>query len=197
MEKKKSMFIQTEETPNPAALKFIPGVDVMGTGNAEFNSAEEAKSAPLARRIFQIEGVQTVFLGADFVAVTKIDSLEWFSLKPAILAGIMEHFASGLPVIEKSNETASSADENDISADDNDSETVKQIKHLIDTRVRPAVAMDGGDIIFSSYEDGVVTLQMRGACQGCPSSAATLKMGIENMLRHYIPEVKEVRPAAT
>ncbi len=191
------MFIQTEETPNPAALKFIPGVDVMGKGNAEFNSAEEATNAPLARRIFQIEGVQTVFLGADFVAVTKIDSLEWFSLKPAILAGIMEHFASGLPVIEKSNETASSADENDISADDNDSETVKQIKHLIDTRVRPAVAMDGGDIIFSSYEDGIVTLQMRGACQGCPSSAATLKMGIENMLRHYIPEVKEVRPAAT
>ena len=191
------MFIQTEETPNPAALKFIPGVDVMGKGNAEFNSAEEAKNSPLARRIFQIEGVQTVFLGADFVAVTKIDSLEWFSLKPAILAGIMEHFASGLPVIEKSNETASSADENDISADDNDSETVKQIKHLIDTRVRPAVAMDGGDIIFSSYEDGIVTLQMRGACQGCPSSAATLKMGIENMLRHYIPEVKEVRPAAT
>ena len=191
------MFIQTEETPNPAALKFIPGVDVMGTGNAEFNSAEEAENSPLAKRIFQIEGVQTVFLGADFVAVTKIDSLEWFSLKPAILAGIMEHFASGLPVIEKSNETASSTDENDISADDNDSETVKQIKHLIDTRVRPAVAMDGGDIIFSSYEDGVVTLQMRGACQGCPSSAATLKMGIENMLRHYIPEVKEVRPAAT
>ena len=184
------MFIQTEETPNPAALKFIPGVDVMGTGNAEFNTPDEAKNAPLARRLFQIDGVQSVFLGADFIAVTKIESLEWFSLKPAILAGIMEHYASGLPVIEIVNETASSSAEED-------SETVQQIKHLIDTRVRPAVAMDGGDITFSSYEDGVVTLQMRGACQGCPSSAATLKMGIENMLRHYIPEVKEVRPAGT
>ena len=184
------MFIQTEETPNPAALKFIPGVDVMGTGNAEFNSVDEANNAPLARRIFKIEGVQSVFLGSDFVAVTKVDSIEWFSLKPAILAGIMEHYASGLPVIEKSDENTSSTEETD-------SETVQQIKHLIDTRVRPAVAMDGGDIIFSSYEDGIVTLQMRGACQGCPSSAATLKMGIENMLRHYIPEVKEVRPAAS
>ncbi len=183
------MFIQTEETPNPATLKFIPGVDVMGTDNADFNSVEEAKHAPLAKRIFQIEGVQSVFLGADFIAVTKIDSLEWFSLKPAILAGIMEHYASGLPVVEKSDEKTPSNDETD-------NETVQQIKHLIDTRVRPAVAMDGGDIIFSSYEDGIVTLQMRGACQGCPSSAATLKMGIENMLRHYIPEVKEVRPAA-
>ena len=185
-----TMFIQTEETPNPATLKFIPGVDVMGAGNAEFNSVEESKSAPLAKRLFQIDGVQSVFLGADFIAVTKLESLEWFSLKPAILAGIMEHYASGLPVIETLNETISSTDEAD-------SETVQQIKHLIDTRVRPAVAMDGGDIIFSSYDDGVVTLQMRGACQGCPSSAATLKMGIENMLRHYIPEVKEVRPAGT
>ena len=135
------MFIQTEETPNPAALKFIPGVDVMGTGNAEFNSAEDTRNAPLARRIFQIDGVQSVFLGADFIAVTKIDSLEWFSLKPAILAGIMEHYASGLPVIEEPEETVPSVQETD-------SETVQQIKHLIDTRVRPAVAMDGGDIIF-------------------------------------------------
>ncbi|MBT5575275.1 NifU family protein [Alphaproteobacteria bacterium] len=184
------MFIQTEETPNPATLKFIPGVDVMSAGNAEFNSVEEAKNAPLARRLFQIDGVQSVFLGLDFIAVTKIESLEWFSLKPALLAGIMEHYASGLPVIEILDEVSSQSNETD-------SETVQQIKHLIDTRVRPAVAMDGGDIIFSSYEDGIVTLQMRGACQGCPSSAATLKMGIENMLRHYIPEVKEVRPANT
>ena len=188
-EKLIAMFIQTEETPNPATLKFIPGVDVMGTGNAEFNSPDESKNAPLARRLFQIDGVQSVFLGVDFVAVTKIESLEWFSLKPAILAGIMEHYASGLPVVEVINEIASSSTEED-------SETVQQIKHLIDTRVRPAVAMDGGDIIFSSYEDGVVTLQMRGACQGCPSSAATLKMGIENLLKHYIPEVTEVRPVA-
>lgn len=185
-----TMFIQTEETPNPAALKFIPGVDVMGIGNAEFNSPEESKNAPLPRRLFQIDGVQSVFLGVDFIAVTKTESLEWFTLKPSILAGIMEHYASGLPVIEITNET-------DLSSAEEDSETVQQIKHLIDTRVRPAVAMDGGDIVFSSYEDGVVTLQMRGACQGCPSSAATLKMGIENMLRHYIPEVREVRPAET
>jgi Fe-S cluster biogenesis protein NfuA len=163
---------------------------LMGTGNAEFNSAEESNSSPLAKRLFLIDGIQSVFLGSDFIAVTKTEAIEWFSLKPAILAGIMEHYASGLPVIESINETISSTDEAD-------SETVQQIKHLIDTRVRPAVAMDGGDIIFSSYDDGVVTLQMRGACQGCPSSAATLKMGIENMLRHYIPEVKEVRPAGT
>ena len=128
-----------------------------------------------------------VFLGGDFVAVTKEESLDWFALKPSILAGIMEHFASGMPVVE--------ADENAGEAsDEEDDEVVQQIKQLLDTRVRPAVAMDGGDIVFQGFDDGVVTLQMRGACQGCPSSTATLKMGIENMLRHYIPEVREVRP---
>lgn len=182
------MFIQTEDTPNPATLKFIPGTDVMGTGTADFPDKDSAGTSPLARRLFQIDGIDAVFLGTDFVTVTKSDDQEWFTLKPSILAGIMEHFASGLPVIEKS-----ASDE--ASSDEEDDELVKQIKHLLDTRVRPAVAMDGGDIVFHDFADGIVTLSMQGACSGCPSSTATLKMGIENMLRHYIPEVKEVRPA--
>lgn len=181
------MFIQTEETPNPATLKFIPGNDVMAEGTAEFSSVEAAKNAPLARRLFAVDGVTSVFLGRDFVAVTKAETADWFQLKPGVLAGIMEHYASGLPVIESTASKEEAAGEED--------EVVSQIKHLLDSRVRPAVAMDGGDIVFHSFEDGVVTLEMRGACQGCPSSTATLKMGIENMLRHYIPEVREVRPA--
>ncbi len=181
------MFIQTEDTPNPSTLKFIPGVSVLPGSSAEFSSSDDADSSPLARRLLDIDGVNSVFLGADFISITKSDIAEWFALKPSVLAGIMEHFASGMPVMT----APAPADE----PQSVDSETVQQIKHLLDTRVRPAVAMDGGDIIFHSFEDGVVTLQMRGACQGCPSSTATLKMGIENMLRHYIPEVKEVRPA--
>ena len=180
------MFIQTEDTPNPSTLKFIPGVAVLPGDTAEFNSLEEVKSSPLAARLFAIDGVESVFFSGDFLSVTKAERLDWFVLKPSILAGIMEHFASGLPIIETKNEVSTSEEDDD--------ETVQQIKHLLDTRVRPAVAMDGGDITFHSFEDGVVTLQMRGACQGCPSSTATLKMGIENMLRHYIPEVREVRP---
>lgn len=181
------MFIQTEDTPNPATLKFIPGTDVMGQGTADFPDKESAKGSALARRLFQIDGISGVFLGSDFVTVTKTDDQEWFTLKPSILAGIMEHYASGLPVIDANSEDGSS--------DDEDDDLVKQIKHLLDTRVRPAVAMDGGDIVFHDFDDGIVTLSMRGACSGCPSSTATLKMGIENMLRHYIPEVREVRPA--
>ena len=181
------MFIQTEDTPNPATLKFIPGTDVMGQGTADFPDKESAKGSALARRLFQIDGISGVFLGSDFVTVTKTDDQEWFTLKPSILAGIMEHYASGLPVIDATSEDGSS--------DDEDDDLVKQIKHLLDTRVRPAVAMDGGDIVFHDFDDGIVTLSMRGACSGCPSSTATLKMGIENMLRHYIPEVREVRPA--
>ena len=180
------MFIQTEDTPNPATLKFIPGVAVLPGDTAEFTSPEKAQTSPLATRLFAIDGVESVFFSGDFLAVTKAEQLDWFVLKPSILAGIMEHFASGLPVIETKSEVRT--------PEDDDDETVQQIKHLLDTRVRPAVAMDGGDITFHSFEDGVVTLQMRGACQGCPSSTATLKMGIENMLRHYIPEVREVRP---
>ena len=183
------MFIQTQDTPNPATLKFIPGVPVMESGTADYPAAESAKSSPLATRIFQIDGITGVFLGSDFVAVTKAEELDWFALKPSILAGIMEHFASGLPVVEYVRQDDGHAE------DVTDSETVQQIKQLLDTRVRPAVAMDGGDIVFQDFEDGIVTLQMRGACQGCPSSTATLKMGIENMLRHYIPEVREVRSA--
>jgi Fe-S cluster biogenesis protein NfuA len=183
------MFIQTQDTPNPATLKFIPGVPVMDHGTADFADADAAARAPLARRLFQIDGITGVFLGQDFVAVTKAETLDWFALKPSILAGIMEHYASGLPVIENDAAVA------DTHADGGDSDTVQQIKQLLDTRVRPAVAMDGGDIVFQDFADGIVTLQMRGACQGCPSSTATLKMGIENMLRHYIPEVREVRAA--
>ena len=182
------MFIQTQDTPNPATLKFIPGVPVMDSGTADYPAADSAAHSPLARRLFQIDGVSGVFLGGDFVAVTKEESLDWFALKPSILAGIMEHYASGMPAGEKADMASDSADEDD-------DEVVKQIKQLLDTRVRPAVAMDGGDIVFQGFDDGIVTLQMRGACQGCPSSTATLKMGIENMLRHYIPDVREVRAA--
>lgn len=181
------MFIQTEDTPNPATLKFIPGVDVMPHGTAHFSTLGEAANSPLARRLFAVDGVSDVFLGRDFVSITKDGSREWFTIKPGVLSAIMEHFASGMAVIENGDADGDSAD------DDGDDETVKQIKHLLDTRVRPAVAMDGGDIVFKSFEDGVVTLFMRGACQGCPSSTVTLKIGIENMLRHYIPEVQEVR----
>ncbi|MGC6519579.1 MAG: NifU family protein [Candidatus Puniceispirillaceae bacterium] len=182
------MFIQTQDTPNPATLKFIPGVPVMDSGTADFPAEDSAGSSPLARRLFQIDGVRGVFLGGDFVAVTKDEALDWFALKPSILAGIMEHYASGMPVIEAGTGDAGGVD-------DEDDDIVQQIKQLLDTRVRPAVAMDGGDIVFQNFDEGIVTLQMRGACQGCPSSTATLKMGIENMLRHYIPEVREVRAA--
>jgi Fe-S cluster biogenesis protein NfuA len=185
------MFIQTQDTPNPATLKFIPGVPVLEQGTADFPAADSAGSSPLARRLFQVDGVAGVFLGGDFIAVTKVDDMDWFALKPSILAGVMEHYASGLPVIEDNASTADAAH----AYDDDDDDTVKQIKHLLDTRVRPAVAMDGGDIVFQEFDDGVVTLQMRGACQGCPSSTATLKMGIENMLKHYIPQIREVRAA--
>ncbi len=183
------MFIQTQDTPNPATLKFIPGVPVMEQGTADFSDSKSSDKSPLARRLFQIDGVTAVFLGGDFVTVTKMDALDWFALKPAILAGIMEHYASGLPIVEND------ADIADPHAEGEDSDTVQQIKQLLDSRVRPAVAMDGGDIVFQGFDDGIVTLQMRCACQCCPSSTATLKMGIENMLRHYIPEVREVRAA--
>ena len=179
------MFIQTQDTPNPATLKFIPGVPVMDSGTADYPAADSAANSPLARRLFQVDGVRGVFLGGDFVAVTKEEQLDWFALKPSILAGIMEHYASGMPVVEQ-------ADAGTELVDEDEDEIVTQIKQLLDTRVRPAVAMDGGDIVFQGFDDGVVTLQMRGACQGCPSSTATLKMGIENMLKHYVPDVREV-----
>ena len=181
------MFIQTEQTPNPATLKFLPGRDVMATGTADFPDRDSAGRSPLAERLFQIDGVTGVFLGADFITVSKADDNEWFLLKPAMLGVIMEHFTAGRPMVLEA-EGAEAPDTED------DDEIVLQIKELLDTRVRPAVAQDGGDIIFRGFEDGVVYLLMQGACSGCPSSTATLKMGIENMLRHYIPEVTEVRP---
>ena len=182
------MFIQTEDTPNPDTLKFLPGDKVLKGGSVDFSSIESSSNSPLATRLFEIDGVSRVFLSSDFISVTKNSSLEWNSLKPSILTGIMEHYSSGLPAINIEEETFDNSS-------DEDTETIKQIKDLLETRVRPAVAMDGGDISFCSFEAGVVTLQMKGACAGCPSSTATLKMGIENMLRHYIPEVTEVKAA--
>jgi Fe-S cluster biogenesis protein NfuA len=179
------MFIQTEETPNPATLKFLPGRTVMESGTANFPTAESAARSPLAERLFDLEGVTGVFLGSDFVTVTKRVDRDWHLMKPAILGVIMEHFTANRPVIH---ETAPVA-----SGDGEDSEIVAQIKDLLETRVRPAVAQDGGDIIFQGFEEGVVYLHLQGSCSGCPSSTATLKMGIENMLKHYIPEVSEVR----
>ena len=186
------MFIQTESTPNPATLKFLPGQSVLGAGTADFPSAESAAASPLAQRIFAVDGVTGVFLGNDFVTVTKTDGVVWDHIKPAILGAIMEHFQSGAPAIEGDGSHASGHADHD----GPDSQIVSQIKELLDTRVRPAVAQDGGDITFHGFDRGVVYLHMQGACAGCPSSTLTLKMGIENLLRHYIPEVVEVRPVA-
>ncbi|SDI29696.1 NifU family protein [Lutimaribacter saemankumensis] len=186
------MFIQTESTPNPATLKFLPGQSVLETGTADFPSAEAAGASPLAQRIFAVSGVTGVFFGTDFVTVTKGDAVEWDHIKPALLGAIMEHYQSGDPVMAGEAQAASGHADHD----GPDSEVVGQIKELLDTRVRPAVAQDGGDITFHGFDRGVVYLHMQGACAGCPSSTLTLKMGIENLLRHYIPEVTEVRPVA-
>ena len=183
------MFIQTESTPNPATLKFLPGQTVLETGTADFPSAEGADKSPLAARVFGVDGVTGVFLGNDFVTVTKQDAVEWDHVKPAILGAIMEHFQSGQPVM-----TGEAAESGHAASEGENSEVIDQIKQLLDTRVRPAVAQDGGDITFHGFERGVVYLHMQGACAGCPSATITLKMGIENLLRHYIPEVTEVRP---
>lgn len=184
------MFIQTESTPNPATLKFLPGQTVLEAGTADFPSAEAAGRSPLAERLFRVQGVTGVFFGNDFVTVTKAEGSEWDHMKPAILGAIMEHFQSGQPVMPGDAAAGSGHAEHD----GEDAEIVGQIKELLDTRVRPAVAQDGGDITFHGFDRGVVYLHMQGACAGCPSSTITLKMGIENLLRHYIPEVTEVRP---
>ena len=181
------MFIQTERTPNPATLKFLPGSPVMEKGTANFTDVSEARNSPLAEGLFGLEGITGVFLGADFITVTKSDDKDWEIIKPQILGAIMEHFQSGKAVITGATEDS---DPVDTPAGDTVSE---KIKELIDTRVRPAVAQDGGDIVYKGFENGIVYLHMQGACAGCPSSTATLKHGIENMLRHYIPEVTEVR----
>ncbi len=185
------MFIQTESTPNPATLKFLPGQAVLDAGTADFPSQDSAGASPLAQRIFAVEGVAGVFLGTDFITVTKAETVAWEHLKPSILGAVMEHYQSGQPAIAGDAGSGGHAEH-----DGEDSGIVNQIKELLDTRVRPAVAQDGGDITFHGFERGVVYLHMQGACAGCPSSTLTLKMGIENLLRHFIPEVTEVRPVA-
>ena len=185
------MFIQTEATPNPATLKFLPGRTVLDTGTLDLRSRDEAAQSPLAERLFAVDGVSGVFFGSDFIAVTKDEAAEWQHLKPMILGGIMEHFMSGAPLLTHESAEETGADE---FFDTADAETVATIKELIETRVRPAVANDGGDITFRGFKDGVVYLNMKGACAGCPSSTATLRHGIQNLLRHFVPDVVEVRP---
>jgi Fe-S cluster biogenesis protein NfuA len=182
------MFIETEDTPNPATLKFLPGRTVMAAGTADFPGPETAGKSPLARALFALPEVTRVFLGADFITVTKTHDADWSLLKPQVLGVIMDHFLSGLPVIEGQAE-----DEDAFEVAEEDREIVAQIRELIETRVRPAVAMDGGDIVLRGFRDGVVQLRLQGACSGCPSSRATLKHGIENMLKHYVPEVVAVQ----
>ena len=185
------MFIQTEQTPNPLTMKFLPGQVVMKEGTAFYQNETEASNSPLAVKLFSIDEVKGVFLGSDFITITKEENSDWQILKTMVLGAITDHYNSGEETV-----ISSSKSELDKSLRDNenDSDIVKQIKELLDTKVRPAVANDGGDIIYEKFEEGIVYLHMQGACSGCPSSTATLKMGIENMLKHYIPEVKEVRP---
>jgi Fe-S cluster biogenesis protein NfuA len=190
------MFIQTEATPNPATLKFLPGREVMPSGTADFRNAEGGRAAsPLAGRLFDIKGVTGVFFGYDFITVTSDGSADWQHLKPAILGTIMEHFMSGQPVMVSQAGEAEAADGGEF-FDESDREIVVTIKELLDTRVRPAVAQDGGDITFRGYQKGTVFLHMKGACSGCPSSTATLKHGIQNLLRHFVPEVEHVEQVA-
>jgi len=185
------MFIQTEPTPNPATLKFIPGKTVLGDGTVDFRDKAEASASPLAQRLFGVDGVTGVFLGSDFISVTKSENDEWQHIKPAILGAIMEHYMSGAPIID---DGGAAGEDLPGQYDAKDEDTVNTIKELLDTRVRPAVANDGGDIVFHGFKDGVVFLHMRGACSGCPSSTATLRHGIENLLKHFCPDVQEVRP---
>ena len=184
------MFIQTEATPNPLTLKFIPGVPVMKEGTLFYINAEQAKASPLALSLFAIQGVRAVFFGSDFITITKDEASHWEALKPMLLTGIMDHFVAGKPVVMEKPAGAPSEGTGE------ESELVKQIRELIDTRVRPAVAADGGDIIFRGFADGIVSLELHGACSGCPSSTVTLKNGIENMLKHYVPEVVAVEAVA-
>ena len=187
------MFIQTEHTPNPETLKFIPGRVVMSKGTAFFQKSQnESPNSPFVQKLFKIDGVEGVFFGSDFITITKSKNTSWDIIKPEILGAIMNYYESGKENIEIEEEHKE--EKNSTNSNEEDSNIVKQIKELIDTRVRPAVAMDGGDIVYESFKEGVVYLHMQGSCSGCPSSTATLKMGIENMLKHYVPEVQEVRP---
>ena len=187
------MFIQTETTPNPETVKFLPGRPVLEKGTASYVSGQDFDNSPFARRLLDINGVTGVLFGADFISITKDPLQDWYLLKPPILGVLMEHFVAGAPAILDAPVKEQPAENGD--GPDTDP-LVHQIKELLDTRIRPAVAQDGGDIIFHSFEDGVVYLKMQGACSGCPSSTATLKSGIENMLKHYVPEVLEVRAVA-
>ncbi len=181
------MFIQTEATPNPLTIKFIPGEIVLDRGVADFPSAESASGkSPLAERLFKIDGVKGVFFGHDFVSITKNEAKEWLVLKPLVLGALFEHFTTGQKVL-------ADAPVGKDAPSEEDSDVVKQIKEILETRVRPAVARDGGDISFEDFDKGILFLRMQGACAGCPSSVVTLKMGIENMMHHYVPEVLEVR----
>jgi Fe-S cluster biogenesis protein NfuA len=183
------MFIQTEETPNPAVMKFLPGETVMRGNTLELPNPEQARVSPLASRLFEIEGVVNVFLGHDFVSITRAEDKDWYFLKPFILGALMEHFLSGAPVVTASDPARPNPQE----GMEEQGAIVAEIIELLDTRVRPMVAQDGGDIVFDRFEEGVVWLRMQGACSGCPRSTATLKAGVENMLKHYIPEIQEVR----
>jgi Fe-S cluster biogenesis protein NfuA len=181
------MFIQTEVTPNPKTVKFIPGKEVSPKKSVSYKDLLEAENSPLAKKLFLIDGIDSVFLGSDFISITKTDNFEWQVLKPLILSQVMQHYMSDENVIDEIKETIPV----EVNAEDKD--IAIQIEELLETRVRPSVAGHGGDIVFHGYSDGVVELEMKGACSGCPSSLATLKMGVENMLKHYIPEVMEVR----
>lgn len=187
------MFIETQDTPNPNTIKFLPGQPVMESGVYEFTTIDQTTISPLAAQIFSLGEIKRVFFGANFISVTKEESGDWGILKARIMAAIMDHTMTGLPLFQDGFDPTASNDDNNHGGDDDDNELVQQIKELIETRVRPAVAQDGGDIVFSRFDQGVVYVHMRGACAGCPSSTLTLKSGIENMLRHYVPEVLEVR----
>ena len=191
------MYIETETTPNPATLKFLPGREVMPAGTREFVDEDQASASPLAEALFSLGDVTGVFFGRDFVSVTAGPGVEWSGLKPQVVAMLLDHFVSGAPLFAggDAGAIAVAADDGDFADDPADADIVAQIKELLETRVRPAVANDGGDIIYKGFRDGVVYLAMQGACSGCPSSTATLKHGIENLLKHYVPEVAEVRAA--
>lgn len=188
-----AMLIETETTPNPATLKFLPGQQVMSAGTRDFADPEEAEASPLAEALFSLGDVTGVFFGSDFVSVTAAPGVEWTSLKPDVLAVLLDHFASGAPLFRPGSAAGIAVPSEDFDEDPEDAEIVAQIRELIDTRVRPAVARDGGDIVYRGFQQGKVFLQMQGACSGCPSSTATLKQGIEQLLKHYVPEVTEVR----
>lgn len=185
------MFIETEQTPNPESLKFMPGCQVMVMGSAEFYNKDEAINSPLALRLFGIEGVKSMFFGPDFITVTKTDDADWETLQLTLMGSIMEHFSNGEDVV-----TGEVANADTSAINEDDSDIVKQIKELLETRIKPVVAQDGGEIVFSKFEDGIVYLHMRGACSGCPSASITLKNGVEKLLKQFIPEVKEVKAAS-